>query len=139
MLALSVIIAELGLSLDSDAVIIGAMLIAPLMTPILGTAAALVMGWPRRLGQAALAVLAGAAGAVGISFALTSVLPAASQALTTAVLSRTSPDLRDLAVALAAGAAGAYATARADVSAALPGSGPGSWPSSRPPWSSPRR
>ena len=121
MLALSVVIAALGLSLDSDAVIIGAMLIAPLMTPIIGTAAALVMGWPRRLGQAALAVLAGAAGAVGISFALTSVLPAASQALTAAVLSRTSPDLRDLAVALAAGAAGAYATAREDVSAALPG------------------
>ena len=121
MLALSVIIAALGLSLDSDAVIIGAMLIAPLMTPIIGTAAALVMGWPRRLGQAALAVLAGSAGAVGISFALTSVLPAGSQVLTPAVLSRTSPDLRDLAVALAAGAAGAYATAREDVSAALPG------------------
>ena len=121
MLALSVIIAALGLSLDSDAVIIGAMLIAPLMTPIIGAAAALVMGWPRRLGQAALAVLAGSAGAVGISFALTSVLPAGSQVLTPAVLSRTSPDLRDLAVALAAGAAGAYATARADVSAALPG------------------
>ena len=121
MLALSVVIAVLGLSLDSDAVIIGAMLIAPLMTPIIGSAAALVMGWPRRLGQAALAVLAGSAGAVGISFALTSVLPAASQALTPAVLSRTSPDLRDLAVALAAGAAGAYATAREDVSAALPG------------------
>ena len=121
MLALSVVIATLGLSLDSDAVIIGAMLIAPLMTPIIGTAAALVMGWPRRLGQAALAVLAGSAGAVGISFALTSVLPAGSQVLTPAVLSRTSPDLRDLAVALAAGAAGAYATAREDVSAALPG------------------
>ena len=121
MLALSVVIAVLGLSLDSDAVIIGAMLIAPLMTPIIGTAAALVMGWPRRLGQAGLAVLAGAAGAVGISFAVTYVLPATSQVLTPAVLSRTSPDLRDLAVALAAGAAGAYATAREDVSAALPG------------------
>ena len=59
MLALSVVIAVLGLSLDSDAVIIGAMLIAPLMTPVIGTAAALVMGWPRRLAQAALAVLAG--------------------------------------------------------------------------------
>ena len=121
MLALSVVIAVLGLSLDSDAVIIGAMLIAPLMTPVIGTAAALVMGWPRRLAQAALAVLAGSAGAVGISFALVSVLPAGSQVLTPAVLSRTSPDLRDLAVALAAGAAGAYATAREDVSAALPG------------------
>jgi uncharacterized hydrophobic protein (TIGR00271 family) len=121
MLALSVVIAVLGLSMNSDAVIIGAMLIAPLMTPLIGTAAALVMAWPRRLAQSALAVLAGSAGAVGISFVLTWLLPAADRVLTPAVLSRTSPDLRDLVVALAAGAAGAYATAREDVSAALPG------------------
>ena len=121
MLALSVVIAVLGLSLNSDAVVIGAMLVAPLMTPLIGTAAALVMGWPRRLAQAGLAVLAGSAAAVGISYLLTLLLPAVGQQLTPAVLSRTSPDLRDLAVALAAGAAGAYATAREDVSAALPG------------------
>ena len=121
MLVLSVVIAVLGLSLNSDAVVIGAMLIAPLMTPLIGTAAALVMGWPRRLAQSGLAVLAGSAAAVGISYVLTLLLPAAGQALTPAVLSRTSPDLRDLVVALAAGAAGAYATAREDVSPALPG------------------
>ena len=121
MLVLSVVIAVLGLSLNSDAVVIGAMLIAPLMTPLIGTAAALVMGWPRRLAQSGLAVLAGSAAAMGISYVLTLLLPAAGQALTPAVLSRTSPDLRDLVVALAAGAAGAYATAREDVSAALPG------------------
>jgi uncharacterized hydrophobic protein (TIGR00271 family) len=121
MLGLSVVIAVLGLSQDSDAVVIGAMLVAPLMTPLLGTAAALVMGWPRRLAQSALAVLAGSAAAVAISYVLTLLLPAADQALTPAVLSRTSPDLRDLGVALAAGAAGAYATTRKDISAALPG------------------
>ena len=76
MLTLSVVIAVLGLSLNSDAVVIGAMLIAPLMTPITGTAAALVMGWPRRLAQSGLAVLAGSGGAVGISYLLTLVLPA---------------------------------------------------------------
>jgi hypothetical protein len=37
------------------------------MTPLLGTAAALVMGWPRRLAESALAVVAGSAAAVGIS------------------------------------------------------------------------
>jgi len=46
---------------------------------IIITAAALVMGSPRRLGQAALAV---PADAVGISFALAPVLPAANQVLT---------------------------------------------------------
>lgn len=121
MLALSVVIAVLGLSLNSDAVVIGAMLIAPLMTPLTGTAAALVMGWPRRLAQSGLAVIGGSASAVGIAYALTLLLPASARQLTPAVLARTSPDLRDLVVALAAGAAGAYASARADLSPALPG------------------
>jgi uncharacterized hydrophobic protein (TIGR00271 family) len=121
MLTLSVVIAAMGLSLNSDAVVIGVMLVAPLMTPLLGAAAALVMAWPRRLAQSALAVAASAAGAVGISFGLTALLPAADRVLTTAVVSRTSPDLLEMVVALAAGAAGAYATAREDVSAALPG------------------
>lgn len=121
MLGLSVVVAAMGLSLNSTAVVIGAMLIAPLMTPVLGVSAAIVMAWPGRLGQSALAVLGGAAGAVGVSWALISVLPVADKALTPEVLARTNPDLRDLLVALAAGAAGAYATARDDVSAALPG------------------
>ena len=41
--------------------------------------------------------------------------------LSSEVISRTSPDARDLIVALAAGAAGAYATARPDLSSSLPG------------------
>lgn len=45
MLALSVSIATLAILQDSTAVVIGAMLIAPLMTPIMGTAAAIVNGW----------------------------------------------------------------------------------------------
>ena len=39
-------IAALGVIADSTATVIGAMLIAPLMTPIMATAAALVMGQP---------------------------------------------------------------------------------------------
>ncbi len=121
MLTLSIVVAVMGLSLNSGAIVIGAMLIAPLMTPVLGVSAALVMAWPRRLGHSAVAVLAGSVGAVGAAWVLTSLLPVADRALTPEVLSRTNPDLRDLLVALAAGAAGAYATVREDVSAALPG------------------
>lgn len=121
MMALSVVVAVMGLSTDSGAIVIGAMLIAPLMTPVLGVSAALVMTWWHRLGHAALAVLAGSAGAIGLAWALTAVLPSADRQLTVEFLSRTSPDLRDLLVAVAAGAAGAYATTREDVSAALPG------------------
>lgn len=121
MMSLSVVVAVMGLSEGSDAVVIGAMLIAPLMTPVLGIAASLAMAWPRRVGQSLLATAAGTAGAVAVAWAITAVLPSSDKAVTTQVLARTSPDLRDLFIGLAAGAAGAYATAREDVSAALPG------------------
>ncbi len=119
MMVLSVVIAVMGLSLNSAAVVIGAMLIAPLMTPVIGFAAALSMGWPRRLAASGAAIALATLGGIGLSWLLARLLPSVS--LTEEVLSRTAPDVRDLAVALAAGAAGAYATARENVSAALPG------------------
>ena len=121
MMGLSVMIAVMGLSLNSVAVVIGAMLIAPLMTPVLGISAAIVMGWFGRLRNAVVLVALGSIGSVAISWAVTSVLPSSDRILTAEVLSRTSPDLRDLIVALAAGAAGAYATSRQDISSSLPG------------------
>jgi uncharacterized hydrophobic protein (TIGR00271 family) len=119
MLALSVAIAVMGLSADSSAVVIGAMLVAPLMSPIFTFSAAVGLGLPRRAGQAALIVALGSAGSVLLAIALAQMLPDVD--LSAEVLSRTSPDVRDLVVAIAAGAAGAYATTRQDVSAALPG------------------
>lgn len=121
MMGLSVMISVMGLSLNSVAVVIGAMLIAPLMTPVLGISAALVMGWFGRLRNSVVLVVLGSIGSVALSWALTSVLPSSDRILTTEVLSRTSPDLRDLIVALAAGAAGAYATSREDIAASLSG------------------
>lgn len=121
MLALSVVIAVMGLSMNSGAVVIGAMLIAPMMAPVLGISASLTMGWFRRLRTSMLAVALGLIGSVAISWLLTSLMPTSDRTLTPEVLSRTSPDVRDLIVALAAGAAGAYATSRDDVSSSLPG------------------
>ena len=54
LLTLAAIIATFGLIRDSTAVVIGAMLVSPLMTPILGVAASLVMGWPVRAGRVAI-------------------------------------------------------------------------------------
>lgn len=45
---LSAGIAGFGLVNDSAAVVIGAMFVAPLMTPILATSAAIVQGWLER-------------------------------------------------------------------------------------------
>ena len=75
LLALSVTIASYGLLGDSAAVVIGAMLVAPLMTPVLGVAAALVMGWPRRLTLSALQVAAATAGSIALAWLLTVWVP----------------------------------------------------------------
>ncbi len=119
LMALSVTIATLGLSRDSAAIVIGAMLIAPLMTPIMGLAACLAMAWPGRAFRMAVVILIASVGGVALAWLITRAQP--DPRLTAEALARTRPDVRDLVVALAAGAAGAYATAREDVSGALPG------------------
>ncbi len=119
MLTLSVTIAVMGLAADSAAVVIGAMLIAPLMTPIMSFSAAVGLGLGKRATQAAFLVIAGALWAVVFAVVLARLLPTVT--IGAEVLARTRPDVRDLIVAIAAGAAGAYATAREDMSGALPG------------------
>ncbi len=119
LLTLSLVIATMGLTTNSAAVVIGAMLLAPLMAPILATAAGIAMGSAKLTFKAARTVVAASLYGFGLSAVLSLLVPGDS--LTPEVLSRTSPDLRDLVVAIAAGIAGAYATARRDTSAALPG------------------
>lgn len=119
MMGLSAVIATYGLLQGSTAVIIGAMLVAPLFTPILALSLAIVQGDIRLIRLAIEAALKGIVLAVGLAVALSALSPL--QVVTNEIAVRTSPNLFDLAVALASGAAGAYALAREDVAAALPG------------------
>lgn len=119
MMGLSAVIATYGLLQGSTAVIIGAMLVAPLFTPILALSLAIVQGDIRLLRLAIEAALKGIVLAVGLAVALSAFSPL--RVVTNEIAVRTSPNLFDLAVALASGAAGAYALAREDVAAALPG------------------
>ena len=119
LLSLSVAIASFGLLTDSTAVVIGAMLVAPLMTPIQATAASLVMGWEGRQLRALLLVGLAALWSVGLSFVFGWMAPDRVE-LPGEILSRTSPTLLDLGIALAAGAAGAYTIVRRE-SSAIPG------------------
>ncbi|MEO1058523.1 MAG: TIGR00341 family protein [Actinomycetota bacterium] len=119
---LSGVIASGGVLTDSTAVVIGAMLIAPLMTPLMAIAISIVMGWPNRLLRSALIALAGVLIVITIGVVLGEVGPVAIDATTnTQILSRSSPTILDLVIAIAAGAAGAYGLSRPDVSDALPG------------------
>ncbi|MGQ9714525.1 MAG: DUF389 domain-containing protein [Anaerolineae bacterium] len=119
LIALSSIIATLGLLQNSAAVIIGAMLVAPLMTPILALSLGVVLGEVGILRSAAESALKGVAAAVALSAFLDLLVPNADPG--TEILARAQPSMLDLVIALASGAAGAYAIARKEVAAALPG------------------
>ena len=122
LMGFSTAIATLGIQTDSTAVVIGAMLVAPLMTPILATSASLLMGWPARAARSLSLVALGVGIAVVLSFLLANWAPAfVSVDANSQIVSRTSPTLLDLLIAIAAGAAGAYATCRTDVADSLPG------------------
>lgn len=122
MLLLSVVIATLAILQDSTAVVIGAMLIAPLMMPIMGTAAAIVNGWRGRMTSSLVVVAISVAGAIAAAWFVATWVPAlVSLDSNSQVTSRVAPTLLDLLIALAAGAAGAYATVDDRVSASLPG------------------
>jgi len=121
LMALSVAIATLGIIADSTPVVIGAMLVAPLMSPVLGVSAAVVMGWPGRVMRQSIMLILGATLAVGLAAAISQVVPGSMDPLPRELIARTSPNLLDLGIALAAGAAGAYGLARRQASDALPG------------------
>jgi len=121
MMALSVLVAVMGLLAGSAAVVIGAMLLAPLMTPVLGAAAALSMGLPKKASISIARVVVASIGSIALAYIASKLALTGSESLSSEIESRTRPDIRDLIVALAAGAAGSYATVRADTSSSLPG------------------
>ena len=121
-LFLSVVIASLGLYRNSGALVIAAMLLAPLMTPILGVAAALVKGWTVRLLRMAGFVLVATVATIATAFVLFVVLDIPrGLVIASEVLARTDPGLEELLVALAAGLAGAYAELRQEEVSLVPG------------------
>ena len=119
LLVLSTIIATAGLLSDSAAVVIGAMLVAPLMNPVMAAAGSVVMGWSHRFYASLwLVFLMGI-----VALALSALIAALSPELIfipEQVQARTRPTYFDLLIALAAGSAGAYTIARKE-SGAIPG------------------
>jgi uncharacterized hydrophobic protein (TIGR00271 family) len=116
---LSAVIASFGLLVNSSTLIIGAMLVSPLMTPILGTALALARG-DLRLLRAALTAEIGAIMLIILLSYLLGALPLAQQE-TREMLLQSKPTLIDLLVATLAGLAACLAMIDERVSPALPG------------------
>jgi len=122
MLVLSAVIASAGVLSDSTATVIGAMIIAPLSTPIMGVALGLAKGSRAAILSALRFVVLGASLVIAIDVLFSLVVPATTNLLANSQISgRTSPGLLDLVAAVATGFAGAIALARRDVAAVLPG------------------
>ncbi len=110
MTAMSGGITVLGLLLSSPAVVIGAMLLSPLMDPIMGLGFALAIGDYQWLKQSARSLAWGSIMAVALTSLLVYFSPI--QTITPEIASRTQPNLFDLFVALFSALAGAYAMIR---------------------------
>lgn len=122
LLVLSSVIAAAGVVADSDATVIGAMIVAPLMTPILGIVLATVLGDRVNLLRSWAFVFAGGLTAIAIGYGVGLFVAAPVIASTDPqVAQRVSPDLIDLLAALATGAVGVIALVRSDISDTLPG------------------
>ncbi len=122
LLGLSAVIASAGVVGDSTATVIGAMIVAPLMVPILGTALAVVLGDNRRLAGCVALVVGGAAVVVAVGWLVGSIdVFGDAYAGNSQIEGRISPRLIDLLAAVATGTVGAFALVRSDVSDTLPG------------------
>ena len=119
MMALAAVLASLGLLQGSGAVIIGAMLVAPLMGPLLAAGLALVQGNPALMRRGITMAFSGIAVAFTISVVIGALNPGYEPSME--IEARGQPDLLDLGIALASGMAGAYASCRPKVAATLAG------------------
>ena len=119
-LAFSIIIASVGLNVNSTAVIIGAMLISPLMGPIIGAGLALGINDTRLLWDAArnLLVMVAISLVASTLFFLISPLDLVNP---TELEARTSPSIYDVMIALFGGFAGIFENARKERGTVLSG------------------
>lgn len=116
---LSGIIAGYGLLSDSPAVVIGAMLVAMMTGPISGVALALIDNRMILLGTALKTLLGGTSLLVGVGILVG--LVHHNMPLSHEIMVRTHPNFMDLMIALAGGAAGAFASISPRLSVAVAG------------------
>jgi uncharacterized hydrophobic protein (TIGR00271 family) len=123
LLIFATIIATYGVLSDSTATVIGAMIVAPLMGPIMATTAAVVMGHSQRALSAFGLTVAGIGTVILLGYLLAGIVPDVTISFTAngEIASRINPGLYALLTALGAGAAGAFITSRAEIADSMGG------------------
>ena len=122
LLVLSTAIATGGILTNSTATVIGAMIVAPLGTPIQAIGLAIVTTRPLQIIRSVSILLGSVAVVIGLPWVFTAVLHITVNVDANGQISgRVTPGILDLFVAIATGLVGAFATARSDLSGVLPG------------------
>jgi uncharacterized hydrophobic protein (TIGR00271 family) len=119
MMLLSVALAALGLLQGSVAVVIGAMLVAPLMGPLVGAGLALTQGNLRLFRTSLVTVAIGLTIGLGVSLLLGLMNPGFEPSME--IEARGNPDILDLGIAFIAGMAAGWAMGRPNVAGSLAG------------------
>ncbi|MDT0645247.1 TIGR00341 family protein [Zunongwangia sp. F260] len=119
MMILSTLIATFGLFADSSPVIIGAMILAPIIAPIVSFSMGMVRYDTRMLKQGILTILIGTG--VSLLFAATVSITVPLKITTSEIAARLSPTLLDMGIAVASGIAAAYAHAKEGIAKSLAG------------------
>jgi len=119
LMVLSTLLASVGLFASSAPVIIGAMILAPLMAPIISLSMALVRQDSSLLTRSIKTLLIGLCLSLGFAASASFIMP--METITPEIAARLSPSLLDLAVAVISGIAGAYAHARIEAAKSMAG------------------
>ena len=119
LMVLSTLLAATGLFMSSAPVIIGAMILAPLMSPIISLAMGVVRYENNLMFTALKSIAWGTLVALFVAMLFTWMMPL--HTITPEIQARLNPNVLDLMVAIVSGVAGAYASARSEVAKSLAG------------------
>ncbi len=119
LMVLSIMIATFGLFANSSPVVIGAMILAPLMAPIISLAMGMLRQDSLLIKNSLITLFWGILLGLIFSMAITWITPL--QILNDQILARIRPNLLDLGIAVASGVAGAYAYSKEEIAKTLAG------------------
>lgn len=121
MITLSILTATFGLLLNSTPIIIGSMLIAPMLYPILSLSLGIIMSDFKLISRSFYTILKSLAFAIVAATVVTLLFSSQFPEITTVILSMTQPTLPYVIVAMIAGLAGSFALVKPKLSETLPG------------------
>lgn len=121
MIILSVLTATFGLHLNNSAIIIGSMLIAPMLYPLLSLSLGITMSDYKLISRSILTLAKSIAFGIGSAIVATWLFSSQFENLTPEILSRAEPSLTIVIVAIIAGLAGSFALVKPQLNETLPG------------------